>query len=121
VLNKRVIYKGGLLVYLPVFYSKSGALKQYDADALAGDATHTAVANYWKTPDVDFTNLFTAQITKSFNVNLAVQFVYDKFDQAMNVDNSLPLAQREDIVNRGIRRAGQFREVLALGLTYSLF
>lgn len=120
-LEKKVLYKSRLTVYQPVFYSKSGALEEYDALAVAADPTHEAVADFWKTTDVDFENTFTAGITKNLNVNLTVQWLYDKFDVAANVDPTLPLSVLNAEVAKNTRKAGQFREVLAIGFTYKLF
>lgn len=53
-------------------------------------------ADYWKTLDVTWENIFTARITEYLNVNLYMQLLYDK-----EVD-----------------LAGRFKETLSLGLTY---
>jgi hypothetical protein len=126
-LEKKVLYKGQLLLFQPVFYSKSSALEQFDRDVRAGDASRAAepgrepVADFWKAVDVNFQNEFTASITKVLGVSLTAQFVYDKFDAAANVDNTLPLAALEPEILRNTRKAGQFREVLALTIKYALF
>ncbi len=127
-LAKRVLYKGTLLVFQPVFYSKSGDLETVDdllREALPG---RESVADFWTTTDVNFTNDFSAQITKNLGVNLAVQWVYDKFDVAALVDPALArsadpavLAAYAAQVDKNVRKGGQFREVLALALTYRLF
>ena len=54
--------------------------------------------DYWKSPDVNWETLFTANITKYLMVNLYVQFLYDK-----EVD-----------------LAGRFKQSLSLGVTYKL-
>ncbi len=120
-LQKKVLYKGKLLVFAPVFYSKSSDLKAFDAAARALDPTRESVKDFWRTPDVNFQNQFTTQITKLLAVNLIVQFVYDKYDQATNVDPKLALADRVALVDRGVRKAGQLRQTLALAFTYALF
>ncbi|MBI5167936.1 MAG: DUF3078 domain-containing protein [Candidatus Eisenbacteria bacterium] len=121
VLEKKVLYKGQLLVFVPVFYSKAGALDQFDAAALAAFPGREAVADFWRAPDVSFQNNFSAAITKYLSVNLYAQLVYDKFDSAANVDPSKPLAEQVAEVDRNVRKAGQFKETLSLGLTYRLF
>ena len=80
----------------------------------------TPVGNYWKTPDVSFQNAFTTSITKLVNVNLYAQFVYDKFDSGTNVGDAA-LAGDRDTILLGVRRAGQFRENLGIGLSYQIF
>ena len=54
------------------------------------------------------------------NVNLYAQFVYDKFDSGTNIGDATVDDDR-DTVLRGVRRAGQFRENLGIGLSYQLF
>jgi hypothetical protein len=119
-LEKRVLYKGTLLVFQPVFYSKSAALDQFDADALAADPTREPITDFWKSTDVSFQNTFSAAITKVLSVNLFAQWVYDKFDAAANVDNSQPLPARIAEIDKNVRKAGQFKETLAVGLTFRL-
>jgi hypothetical protein len=119
-LGKRVLYQGKLLVFWPVFFSKSSALKDFDQIALGVDPARERVADFWKTPDVNFQNTFTAQITKVLSVNLYVQWIYDKFDAATMIDTAQPAAQLIAEVDGGVRKAGQFKQTLALSLTYKL-
>ncbi len=121
VLEKKVLYKGQLLVFVPVFYSKADALERFDTAAIAAFPGREAVGDFWRAPDVSFQNNFSAAITKYLSVNLYAQLVYDKFDSAANVDPSKPLADQVAEVDRNVRKAGQFKETLSLGLTYRLF
>jgi hypothetical protein len=110
----KIQYKSQLLVFVPVFYSQSDELTDFDVAALAADPTREAVADFWKTPDVNFQNTFDAKITEWLSVNLYLQWIYDKFDAATRVDPaSLPAA-----VDAGIRKSGQFKETLALAVSY---
>ena len=120
-LDKKVLYKGQLLVFQPVFFSNSGVLEDFDAAAAVALPGREAVADFWKAPDIDFQNTFSAQITKTLGVNLFVQWRYDKFDAATNVDVTQPVAMQAAAIDRGIRKAGQFKEVLAISLSYRLF
>jgi hypothetical protein len=52
--------------------------------------------NFWKAPDVNLENTFTANITKYVMVNLYIQILYDK----------------------EVSLGGRFQQTLALGLTY---
>jgi hypothetical protein len=121
VLDKKVLYKGQLMVFVPVFYSKADELEQFDTRAIAAFPGREAVADFWKSPDVSFQNNFSASITKYLSVNLYAQLVYDKFDSAANVDATFPLADQLVEVDRNVRKAGQFKETLSLGLSYRLF
>lgn len=119
--EKRILYTGKLTVFLPVFYSQSSNLEEFDVIAMAVDPTREATADFWRSPDISFQNSFTAQITKIISVNLFVHFVYDKFDAATNVDTALDPALLIREVDGSIRKAGQFKQTLSLGLTYQLF
>lgn len=127
VLGGKVLYKGDLLVFQPVFYSKSDALEQFDALVRAGDASRPAepaaeaVGDFWQATDVNFQNAFSAEITKAISVNLFVQWIYDKFDAAANVDPKLPLATLVPEIRKNVREAGQFKQTLAIGISYRLF
>lgn len=125
ILKKRILYKGSVGVFKPFFYSKSDDLEEFDAladsAAAANGTSHGAIADFWKQVDVNVQSTFTAQITKVLSVNLLAQWVYDKFDAAANVDTTLPLDVLTAELERNIRKQGQFRETLAIGLTYRLF
>lgn len=126
-LEGKVLYKGDLLVFQPVFFSKSDALEQFDALVRQGDASRPAepqaeaVADFWKATDVNFQNTFSAGITKAISVNLFVHWVYDKFDAAANVDPALELAKLVPEVRKNVRKSGQFKQTLAIGISYRLF
>ena len=125
ILKKRILYKGSLGFFKPIYYSKSEDLEGFDAladsAAVANGTSHGAVADFWKQVDVNFQNTWTAQITKVLSVNLFAQWVYDKYDAAANVDLALPFDVLSGELDRNIRKRGQFKETLAIGLTYRLF
>jgi hypothetical protein len=127
ILDQKVLYKGKLLLFQPVFYSKSEDLETVDAAVIAAyqaaypGETRESVKDFWKAPDVDFQNQFTAQITRFIAVNLFVQFLYDKFDAAANIDPTLAADVSRVELDRTTRKAGQFKQTLALALTYRLF
>lgn len=122
ILEKKVLWTGSLLVFQPLFFSGSGDLETYDDEArVAFGAGHENVADFWRTADVSAQSTFSAQITKSLGVELFAQWVYDKFDNASNVDAARPFVARDAEIRRSIRKAGQFKETLALALKYRLF
>ncbi|HTR96613.1 MAG TPA: DUF3078 domain-containing protein [Candidatus Acidoferrales bacterium] len=127
-LRAKVLYKAQLLAYQPLFYSKANQLEQVDAALRAASPGRESISNFWKVVTVDFQNNFAAQITKSFGVSLAAEWTYEKFDEAALVDPTLaasadPATQAAYAaqVDKNVRKAGQFREVLALAFTYRLF
>jgi len=125
--DKKLIYKGELLLFQALFYSQADALDQYEAKLHAGDATEPAqpgaedITHFWRAVDINFQNTFTSQITKYLSVNLFAQWVYDKFDNAANVNPAHSLDVLIPEVNKNVRKAGQFKETLALSLKYTLF
>ena len=70
------------------------ALFSSESDELNGQPNE----NYWKSPDVNWENTFTAGITKYLMVNLYIQLLYDK----------------------EIDLEARFKQTLSLGLTYKL-
>jgi len=74
-----------LIVFQAVFFSK------------ADDFKGTPAEDYWKSPDINWENVFTASITKYLMVNLYTQFLYDK----------------------QINKAGRFKQTLGLGLKWN--
>ena len=90
--------------------------QQYEAAELNPDA-----GDYAMTVDLDWENIFTTQITKLLSVNLYIRWVYDKYD------NSVPpvISETGTLTNPGhvraaIRKAGQLKQTLSLGITYRL-
>jgi len=116
----RILYRGDLLVFAPVFYSGDDALSAYDAAQSALDPGHRPVADYWRTPDVNWRNTFSSKITKVISVDLYLQLLYDKFDTATNVDIA-DQVELDDEVQRNVRRAGQFKQTLSLGFNFVVF
>ena len=84
---ERITFQSKLTVFEALFYSEK--------DDLAGLPNE----DYWKSPDINWENIFTAGITEYLMVNLYIQLLYDK----------------------EIDLAGRFKQTLALGLTYKLF
>jgi hypothetical protein len=84
--HDRITVTSKLVVFKAFVYSESDAL-----DGLPEE-------DYWKAPDVNFENTFTAGITKYLMVSLYMQLLYDK-----QVDLS-----------------GRSKQTLSLGLTYKL-
>lgn len=84
--RERISYTSKLTVFQALFYSESDKLKGQPNE------------DYWKSPDVNWENIFTASITKYLMVNLYIQLLYDK----------------------EIDLKGRFKQTLSLGLTYKL-
>lgn len=82
----KITYTSKFSVFEAIFYSKADKLKGLPNE------------NYWKYPDVNWENIFTASITKYLMVNLYLQFLYDK-----EIDDEI-----------------RIKETLGLGLTFKL-
>jgi hypothetical protein len=125
--DKKVVYKGELLLFQALFYSLADALDQYEAKLRAGDTTQPAqpnaedITNFWRVVDVNFQNTFTTHVTRYLGVDLFAQLVYDKFDNAANVNPAHALDALTPEVNKNVRKAGQFKETLSLSLKYTIF
>jgi hypothetical protein len=84
--QNRITLTSKLIVFRALFYSESDELEGLPNE------------DYWKAPDVNFENTFTAGITNYLMVSLYIQLLYDK----------------------EIDLAGRFKQTLSLGLTYKL-
>ncbi len=83
------------------------------------------MAKFSTTGDLDWENIFTTQITKLVSVGLYTRWVYDKYDNTVK-----PIVEKGaagfELKNPGdvrsaIRKAGQFKQTLAVGITYRFF
>jgi hypothetical protein len=117
VLNDRVTWESKLTVTLPTTYSGEAAFKDgfNSVEALPDD-----IASYTTTVDTDWENTFTTNITKMISVQLYLRWVYDKYDNSVApvVDDDGNLVNEAD-VQQAIRKAGQFKQTLALGIGYT--
>jgi hypothetical protein len=120
-LNKKVLYKGTLSFFQPFTYSQADALDDYDEVALAFDPGHHPIADYWKVADINFENNFVAKITENLGVELMAQVIYNKFDSTGNIDVTTAPDVLVPQTQRNVRLAGQFRQTLALSLSYRIF
>ena len=114
-----------LTLYQPVFYSSKDELENVDwANTVTPDGMTFAsdTADFTTALDVDWENYLTAQITKYVSATFYLRIVYDKYDTSVE-----PLFDEDGtLINPGavhaaIRKAGQFKQTLALGLTYRFF
>lgn len=119
--DRKVTYDGRLLVFAALFYSQSDDLDTFDEAAIAFDPSREEVAGYWRVPDVDFQNELTASVSKVVSAKLLVHMIYDKYDANTNVAGNRPMDEYIPLVDGAIRTSPQWRQTLALGLTYQLF
>lgn len=117
VLEEKVTWDSKLTMTLPFDYSKKSVFED-DVDLVA-EGLPEDLADYGTSLDVDWENTFTTQITSLISVKLFVRWVYDKYDTTVApvVDGNGALVNAVD-VHGAIRKAGQFKQTLALGFTY---
>jgi len=115
-LDGRVDWESKLTLSLPVMYSSKSIIED-DLNLVAAGLPED-MADYTTALDVDWENSFTAKITKVISVKLFVRWVYDKYDNTVGpvVENG-NLINAADVAN-AIRKAGQFKQTLALGFSY---
>lgn len=116
-LDKRVDWESKLTLLLPFVYSGKSVFED-DIDPAALGLPED-VASYTTSLDIDWENTFTANITKVIAVKLFVRWVYDRYDNTVT-----PVVEEGSLLNAGavgqaIRKAGQFKQTLALSFGYS--
>lgn len=117
VLDGRVDWGSKLTLTLPFSYSGKSVFEDGGYTTIA--ALPSDVADYTTALDVDWENTFSANITKVISVKLFTRWVYDKYDNTVKpVVKDGALANEADVLN-AIRKAGQFKQTLALGFGYT--
>jgi hypothetical protein len=119
ILDDRVSWTSKLGFYQPIFYSGKDELEDQTAGDLAAAGLDPDIADFTTTIDIDWENIFTTQITKLISVNLYTRWVYDKYDNSVMPvlmdDGSLA---DPGVVRAAVRKAGQFKQTLGIGVTY---
>jgi hypothetical protein len=119
VLEKKVAWSSKLTVYQPVFYSGADDLKNLPVEYLQANAISTDVADLSTRISSDWENIFTSQITKILSVGLYVRWIYDAYDNSVKPQPTPEGGLTNPEAVRGaVRKTGQFRETLSIGLTY---
>ena len=119
--NERFGFSTRLLFFLPLFYSASSDLETFDQQALAENPDHEEIQDYWKAVDIDWQTTLTAKFSEVLSMNLSVHMVYDKFDAATDMNPDLPIDARLANAQVGTRKAAQWKQTLAVSLSYRLF
>jgi hypothetical protein len=127
ILEERVSWTSTLALFQPLFFSGKSDLEDNEI-LLTAAGLDSDIADYTLALDVNWDNTFTTQITEHFTVNLFVQWKYDKYDNTViailedsDDDGAVDLVANADALAAGVRKAGQFKQTLALGLNYRFF
>lgn len=119
ILENRVSWTSRLGLYQPFFYSEKSKFEDLTPAQLSSAGVDADIADFTMAADAELENIFSTQITKIISVSLYVRWVYDKYENSVKPDiaddGSL---LNGDAVNAGIRKAGQFKQTLGIGLTY---
>jgi len=120
-LSNRVEWLSRVTLYQPVCYSGSGDLDAISAADRATYGLDSDLSSYATTINVDWENTFTTNITKVIAVRLELRWIYVKYDNSVLplFDDSGNLENGEAIAD-AVRKAGQFKELLALGLVWRI-
>ena len=116
-LDERVDWESTLTVMKPFVYSGKDAFTD-DIDP-AAYGLPADVGDYTLVPDVDWQNTFTAAVTRVISVKLFVRWVYDKYDNTVAPVVDGGTLTNADAVAVAIRKAGQFKQTLALSFGYT--
>ncbi len=117
VLNDRVGWESKLTLVLPFQYSGKAT---FEDGFISAEPVPDDIADYTTALDVDWENTFSANITKVISVKLFVRWMYDKYDNTVKpvVGEDGTLVNEENVL-RAVRKAGQFKQTLALGVGYT--
>lgn len=121
VLEDKVLWTSKLTVYKPFEYSFRGDLEGVSPDSLDGYGIDRDVSDYPRSVDINWENIFSAEVTSWLNFNLYFMFIYDKYDNSVvpEFDANGDLLN-PDAVKSAIRKSGQFKQTLAVGLAFKL-
>ena len=112
-------YEGQLRFSQAFYYSAKGDIEDIGAAELENAGLPTDLADYTTTLDIDWENTFTANITSVINVQLYLRWVYDKYDNSATPVVVDGVMHNVATVNGSIRKAGQFKQTMSLGLAYT--
>ncbi len=117
--DERVTYESRLSVYKPFTWSKKDVFDQLGPDSLMAAGLDANTGDYTTTTDIDWQNTLTSKVTKFISFNLYFELLYDKYDNTIIpiVDDTGSLSNPE-AVNFAVRKKGQFKQTLGVGLTF---
>ncbi len=119
IFDNKVAWTSKVDLYKPLFYSGKETFDDLTDDDFLAAGINPDVGDYSLALEVDWENIFTAQITSILSVNLYTQWVYNQYDNSVapQVDAAGALTNAADVA-AAIRKAGQFKQTLAIGVTY---
>lgn len=108
-IEDKVLWNSKLTVYKPFEYSFRGDM----------ESAAPGISDYPLAVDVNWENIFTGEIVSWLTLNVYVMFVYDKYDNSIvpELDDQGNLLNGP-AVESAVRKAGQFKQTLGLGITF---
>ncbi len=119
--NPQFSYTSRLSAYQPFNWSKNEVFESLSSDSLDAAGLDRDIKDYTTTADIDWQNTFSAKVTKIIAVQLYVELLYDKYDNTVVpiVDDSGTLTN-PGAVDAAVRKAGQFKQTLGIGLVWTI-
>lgn len=120
ILEDKVTYTSKFTAFQPVFYSASDDFDMLlDALNFATSGIDPDIKDFTTVADLDWENIFSTQITKIVSVNLYLRWLYDKYDNSVvPVFNEDGTVKNASDLRVATRKAGQFKQTMAIGFTY---
>jgi hypothetical protein len=89
-------------------------------DSLAAAGLDADIADFTTTVDIDWQNTVSARVTKVIAVQLYIELLYDKYDNTVVpiVDETTGSLTNPGAVGFAVRKKGQFKETLGIGLAW---
>lgn len=118
--NPQLSYTSRFSAYKPFHWSKKDVFDSLSPDSLDAAGLDRNIADYTTTADVDWQNTISAKVTKIIAVQLYVEFLYDQYDNTIVpvVDSNGSLTNPQ-VVNYAVRKMGQYKQTLGIGLTWT--
>jgi len=119
ILEDKVKWTSRLGVYQPLYYSEKGNFEDLSDAQLSAAGLDQDIPDFTTIVDVEWENIFTTQITKLVQVGLYLRWLYDVYDNSVKpgFDDAGNLVNPES-VNAAVRKSGQFKQTLGIGITY---
>ena len=119
-LSDQLTYTSRLSAYQPFKWSKTDVFDDLGADSLAAAGLPSDISDFATTVDIDWQNTLSAHITKIIAVQLYVELLYDKYyNSVVPVVDGAGALTNAGAVGAAVRKKGQFKETLGIGLAWT--
>ncbi len=122
VLGERVVWLSKATVYKPLAWSKTDVFDALGASALAAAGLDPDVRDFALSTDVDWQNDFSTRVTEWLAFNVYVEIAYDRYDNSVvpRLDDTGTALKNAADVRGAVRKAVQWKQTFAVGLTFRL-